>query len=829
MRFNFDISTKTEKVEEEEEEEEEHRALTPATPPKEEVEWIPLHRHPLFTTTTSSRSSSSSATDSSDHRTSSSSYGGNLLAWDGASRLYFWDPHKQCLHRLSIRLGDPDPTSVFASSSSKVLQPDAQLHFVVNNISINRNGSAMLLSGPDGLCVMYLYGRTSTKDSTIICRTVSVGAQIYFDSNNSIRTLQISWHPVTDTHLGILSSDSVFRLFDLSSDLEKPEQEYYLQPVEPGRCRNAASICPVGFSFGGEHLWDRFTVFVLFSDGSIYILCPVVPFGSVYRWESIWEIYNDAHIFGLRASNSRAVSYSSLAIAWLEATFPELAHHAAGGNSLALRAHPYVPFDASLSLQGPLRKVCRADEEDSEVQGTKCEGRAVGFLYNIISKDSVLVTAWSSGQLQIDALADEIQPVWNVGNPPRVCVDSDDHILGLAMICESSPRDLPVVKLDQPLEHTVWLGNPPPLLSLAVVDLALPKNIDNGSLLSMFADPLIPERIYCLHGGGIDSIVLHFLPFTNQASGKDETMKAPSVYPVLSTSQGETSSPSPLYGFVALEDSFGYSWIVGVTSSQECIVLEMKDWNILLPIHVDREKKLISSEELQEMDTPDVLSKELLSGPKVVLIPQASPNLRSVSADSIEGRSALHQYFKLFHENYVEYAHKVWFELKHHGTYLKRVIDEQHTRLREAQQRLLKVEERQPSLDDRMTHTVQVHGILEERLQTLRNLPGAHKKPLSRAECDFKTELDRFTGLELDALSSSIEALNSRMRKCTQSPQGSGSKPPRQIPGRRKNPVPESQISHLRSAIEKLSLVNSENSKKVKLVESALRKMETST
>lgn len=40
----------------------------------------------------------------------------------------------------------------------------------------------------------------------------------------------------------------------------QPEQEYYLQPVEPGRSRNAASICPVDFSFGGDHLWDRFTV-----------------------------------------------------------------------------------------------------------------------------------------------------------------------------------------------------------------------------------------------------------------------------------------------------------------------------------------------------------------------------------------------------------------------------------------------------------------------------------------------------------------------------------------------------------------------------------------
>lgn len=50
------------------------------------------------------------------------------------------------------------------------------------------------------------------------------------------------------------------RLFNLASDVMQPEQEYYLQPVQPGRSRNAASICPVDFSFGGDHMWDRFSV-----------------------------------------------------------------------------------------------------------------------------------------------------------------------------------------------------------------------------------------------------------------------------------------------------------------------------------------------------------------------------------------------------------------------------------------------------------------------------------------------------------------------------------------------------------------------------------------
>lgn len=272
-----------------------------------------------------------------------------------------------------------------------------------------------------------------------------------------------------------------------------------------------------------------------------------------------------------------------------------------------------------------------------------------------MSRDSILVTAWSGGQLQIDALADEIQPAWIIGSPPRLRADSHDQILGLAMICESIPSG----RLDK-VDHNAWLGNPPPLLRLAIVDLALPRRAESGYDISLFTDTLMPERIYSLHDGGIDSIVLHFLPFTSQTNGKDDTMRTPSVHPVLNTCQSGCPSEPSLYGFVSLSDSFGYSWIVAATLSRECVVLEMKTWNLLLPVSIDMEKKPFQLEgQPKESDIPTIISKELLSGPKEVLVPWASPSLRSVASDSIEGRSKLHQYFKLFHETYVEYAHKV--------------------------------------------------------------------------------------------------------------------------------------------------------------------------
>lgn len=309
-------------------------------------------------------------------------------------------------------------------------------------------------------------------------------------------------------------------------------------------------------------------------------------------------------------------------------------------------------------LQGPLNKIYHGEEDSSVTEEAQCEGRACSFIYHLVSKDSILVTAWTGGQLQVNAMADEIQPVWKTSSVPRLCVDSYDRILGIAMICESNSKEAAMLKLDQQLDHVVWLGHPPPLLRVAIVDLALPKSTERGHSISMFVDSLIPERIYTLHVGGVDSILLPYLPFTNQACGKEEPMRSPVVKAILNTCLGDSPLQPSVCGFAPLADSFGYSWIVGVTSSHECVVLEMKSWDSLLPVHFDMDKDGLGSDEEAASNPPTLISKELLVGPKTVLLPQAS-NYRSIAADSIEGRSVLHQYCRHFHENYVEYGHKV--------------------------------------------------------------------------------------------------------------------------------------------------------------------------
>ncbi|KAK9076631.1 hypothetical protein SSX86_004965 [Deinandra increscens subsp. villosa] len=58
-----------------------------------------------------------------------------------------------------------------------VMRADVELDFIVDRITINRHGSALLLEGSNGLCVMYLYGRSSSKDSAVICSINAIEPQ----------------------------------------------------------------------------------------------------------------------------------------------------------------------------------------------------------------------------------------------------------------------------------------------------------------------------------------------------------------------------------------------------------------------------------------------------------------------------------------------------------------------------------------------------------------------------------------------------------------------------------------------------------------------------
>jgi len=62
------------------------------------------------------------------------------------------------------------------------------------------------------LICYYLLSSLLLKQMVIVAnRTINVGSQIFSAHDIGLQILQVSWHPYSSSHVGILSSDSVLR------------------------------------------------------------------------------------------------------------------------------------------------------------------------------------------------------------------------------------------------------------------------------------------------------------------------------------------------------------------------------------------------------------------------------------------------------------------------------------------------------------------------------------------------------------------------------------------------------------------------------------------
>ena len=93
----------------------------------------------------------------------------------------------------------------------------------------------------------------------------------------------------------------------------------------------------------------------------------------------------------------------------------------------------------------------------------------------------------------------------------------------------------------------------------------------------------------------------------------------------------------------------------------------------------------------------------------------------------------------------------------------------------------------------------------------------------------LKLYADRFADVELDALRSSIAALSVRMKRFAQQSVGGVAGTgvvPWQAPKTGRSHISESQMSLLKSSLEKLSLLNEENNLKLRLIDNELKNKE---
>ncbi|KAI5056693.1 hypothetical protein GOP47_0028511 [Adiantum capillus-veneris] len=764
----------------------------------------------------------------------------NLIAFDGSSRLFLWNSADRVLHAVDI--DQPDSAefsseasnSLFAKKTYKTFQPLLNVDFAVRFITFNRAGWSLLLAGDHAIVVVDLTSQVlksslSLETSIYNVRASTIGGDVFQSSQKALLVLQVAWHAFSDTHVGVLSTDGVFRLFDLSHDVEHPEQEYHLQSQLLEGSTPATYARPVAFSFGGGHLWDRFAVFFLFSNGSIYCACPISPFGSLHNVLAIEELYRDAcECVTSTSIDPKASSSAGFAAAWLESVFPTLSLESTPTKALLLKANAHAPFNASLQLQGPLPVIMGADVPNKS-STSKGRGPASMLMYSNAGKDSILAVSFRHGEMQLYALADELQPLWNDNVPPRLQIDEEGLVERVGMLLETCSYEGMFVE-----DHArtggsfvenldgLWTGQLPPLLQLAVIDFALPSSVLESAPLAILSDQVVPERLYCHHAAGIDAILLQWLPFSEQSISRNSTGRPPTVYPILDTCPGKTVN-FPLLGITQVLNCFGEVWLVAVTSSCECAVVGVKSFLALDPMSLCVTES--ANEERRQFDgVSQVISKELLQGPKDIPIPQVSFSGRTLTVNSIEGKEILHDQWKLLHEKYIEYAHRVNVELKIHASRLHKDVQDQNRRLSEVQIKIAEAIDSSSLLTSQIAAATQKNKSLKEQVKKHRAVLANNQMPLTASEREYLSQLDVMRLHDLDILHSAVDVLKDRFERHVRLSQASNDRSMGSTPGRMV--VPDVQMNKLKAVVNELSQMVENSLKQVRRIEDAIGKQE---
>ncbi|KAF1800095.1 hypothetical protein FB192DRAFT_1390036 [Mucor lusitanicus] len=203
---------------------------------------------------------------------------------------------------------EPLSDSWMLSTPYKILDTP-EINYNIGAMTPNSNGRLLAVCGEHRLEIVCL-PRQSFSDVAsagiipkrkVDCRTLSVGGKYYHKSKAEL--LKIQWHPLseTHTHIVVLGNDSMLRIFDISCDIEVPEQSFDLSPLDlvtitkPIQRLGSFSVDDqdtsdedvVSFTLGGPSKdksgWEPFSVFYVLRNGHMYSLCPVIPFRSVVR------------------------------------------------------------------------------------------------------------------------------------------------------------------------------------------------------------------------------------------------------------------------------------------------------------------------------------------------------------------------------------------------------------------------------------------------------------------------------------------------------------------------------------------------------------------
>eukprot|EP00887_Chlorella_sp_A99_P003857 scaffold11.g3857.t1 len=506
-----------------------------------------------------------------------------FLAYSSTGKLYVAtdDGKIKCADVRQQLLADEGPEGHAASANPRVIQPAPELQLTVAQFALSRGGSCAAVAGPSledpevwqtwvlDLAAARPAPRPHPRAGAApappphhaTCQATPLDPGL-FASRPGLRVLQLGWHPASEGHMAVLTSDNTWRLYNTQLP-DLAEQTFELTGLRsrrglgldlgssPGAALDSPTVAaggtcgggggaPAGsraaaaFAFGPPAGWGQFAVLFLSAGGEVFSLCPVVPFGCHLPAAAVDELAVAAAAAADEEEAEERAGGAGTTEAWLQQAFRPVSQRPLAAAAAALeppelsagmmQSVPHTLEEHVPALAGPLPLATTTGEQFRLTELSSLgEDAAQALLVTRYGEAATAVlVATAAGVVGAHLLAGPLAPVWGESSPQ--CILEGGGGAG------SEPQ-LQAVRSQVPLAAGgtgAGAAPPPSLLLLDVIELGLPTlaaggggaktgSSSSGSVVQLLQDPAAAEQAFCLHPSAAFALRLPWLPVVADA------------------------------------------------------------------------------------------------------------------------------------------------------------------------------------------------------------------------------------------------------------------------------------------------------------------------
>lgn len=110
-------------------------------------------------------------------------------------------------------------------------------------------------------------------------------------SENASKLLKVLWYPYSNSNIIVLRDDNTICYFNIN------ESNHYIFSLNLQNYHLNDKI--ISFTFGSNHLWDKYTIYLMNVNGEIYYISPIIPPGLELNKSELKELekeYEDDYL-----------------------------------------------------------------------------------------------------------------------------------------------------------------------------------------------------------------------------------------------------------------------------------------------------------------------------------------------------------------------------------------------------------------------------------------------------------------------------------------------------------------------------------------------------